>query len=106
MLALLQSDRHVAQEALADAVTKSNKLLKLCNRNYGAFDTKGFALCGLALCEENPVHITKAIKAYRAARAINRDAGYLAQNLRLFDQLAKADSESVLKNVRLAASGE
>jgi len=62
------------------------------------------ALCGLALCgEANPV--APAVEAYRAARAINSDAGVVGRVLRLFDALAQADEAGVLADARAAAGG-
>jgi len=63
------------------------------------------ALAGLAVCE-GPQYVAAAITAYRAARAINKDAGIVKRVLRLFDELAKSDSNGVLVEVRVAAAGE
>jgi len=38
--------------------------------------------------------------------AINKDAGIVQRVLRLLDELAKADANGVLKDVRAAAAGE
>src|SRR6266508_5606359 len=56
------------------------------------------------LCEGGQ-HILGAIAAYRAARAINKNAGVIARVLRLFDTLALADSAGLLAGVRPTAGG-
>lgn len=63
------------------------------------------ALSGLAICED-PGYIAAAKESFRAARAINADAGVVGGVLRLFDVLAETDTEGVLGEVRAAAAGE
>jgi len=104
VIALRQADRPAAQEAFVAAVQQAEQLLAHSAQNYAALDSKGLALSGLALCE-GPQHVAAAIAAYRAARAINKDAGIVGRVLRLFDELAKADSTRILKEVRAAAAG-
>ncbi len=104
VIALRQGDRAAAKEAFSSAVTSADALLGHSEKNYGALDAKGLDLCGLALCEGNKNYIPDAIKAYSSARAVNRDAGIVV--LRLFDELAKADSAELLAGVRAAAAGE
>ena len=48
----------------------------------------------------------EAIEVYRAARAINKDAGVVGRVLRLFDTLAESDAAGALAGVRAAAAGE
>ena len=67
---LRQGDRTTAQEAFATAVAQANALLTQTAQNYGALDTKGLALCGLVLCSKGE-HLTAAVEAFQAARAIN-----------------------------------
>ncbi len=104
-IALRQGDRPAAQEAFAAAVQQAEQMLAHSAQNYAALYSKGLALAGLALCE-GPQHIAAAIAAYRTARAINKDAGIVKRVLRLLDELAKADANGVLKDVRAAAAGE
>ena len=105
-LNLLQRCREAAaQEAFAAAVYATDELLSFTAQNYAALQTKGLALCGLTLCDSGN-RTSAASEAYRAARAINRDAGIVARVLRLFDALAVVDSTGVLKEVRAAAAGE
>ncbi|NUO81775.1 hypothetical protein HUU05_17025, partial [candidate division KSB1 bacterium] len=108
-IALRQADRPAALEAFAAAVQHTEHMLAHSAQNYEALDAKGLAWSGLALCE-GPQHvaaaIAAAIAAFRAARALNQDAGIVKGVLRLFDELAKADKKGVLKEVRAAAAGE
>jgi len=103
--ALRQGDRLAARVAFATALTQARDLLSHSPQFYAALDTTGLALCGLALCE-NAAHIPGAKEAYKAARALNTDAGIVGRVLRLFDTLAQADTVGLLAEVRAAAAGE
>lgn len=105
LIELRQKDPTAAQEAFAAAVSATDELLSFTAQNYAALDTKGLALCGLTLCD-GVNRTAAASEAYRAARAINRDAGIVARVLRLFDALVVVDAAGVLKEVRAAAAGE
>jgi tetratricopeptide (TPR) repeat protein len=96
-----------AQEAFSAAINESNTLLGHAEKNYAALDCKALSLCGLALCETEKklLHVEEAIKTYRAARAIDRDPGYVKGVLRLFDELAKEDKEGILLKVRSIFAG-
>jgi tetratricopeptide (TPR) repeat protein len=105
VIARRQHDEPTARAAFAAAIAHSDTLLGQTAQNYGALDTKALALCGLALIEGRQ-HLPAAITAYRAARAINNDAGVVAGVLRLFDALALADATGALASVRAAAEGK
>ncbi len=111
-----KSDFTRAYEAFAAAVQQAEQLLAHSAQNYAALDAKGLALSGLALCE-GPPHVAvdtfrvetfrrNVSTTFRAARAINKDAGIVKRVLRLFDELAKADTAGILQDVRAAAAGE
>ncbi|HKS39079.1 MAG TPA: tetratricopeptide repeat protein, partial [Blastocatellia bacterium] len=104
LIALRQQDCVAAQEAFAAAVTESDQLLDYSMQNFAALDSKGLALCGLALCDQVN-RAQDAIEVYKAARAINKDAGIVNRVLRLFDALAVADDKGLLAGVRDAAGG-
>jgi tetratricopeptide (TPR) repeat protein len=104
LIALQLEDMPAAIEAFAAAVSAASELLAFTAQNYYALDTKGMALCGLTLCD-GVNRTAAASEAYRAARAINRDAGIVARVLRLFDALSVMDAAGVLKEVRAAATG-
>jgi tetratricopeptide (TPR) repeat protein len=103
--ALRQGDRMAARDAFATALHQADELLTWSPQFYQALDTKGLALCGLALCE-NSEHIPGAKEAYKAARTINSDAGIVGRVLRRFDALVKADTAGILTEVRAEAAGE
>jgi len=104
IVALRQGDRAAAQEAFAAAVAQADALLAHTPQYYRALDSRGLALCGLALCEARNL-VSEAVAAFRAARAINRDVGIVSRVLCLFDALAAADTAGVLAGVRGAAAG-
>jgi tetratricopeptide (TPR) repeat protein len=105
VILLRHGDRSAAQEAFAAAVAHADALLTHTSHNSGALDTKGLALCGLVLCGEG-AHLTAAVEAFQAGRAITQDSGIVQPVLRLLDALALADAAGVLAPVRAAAAGE
>ena len=121
-IALRQGDRAAAQEAFTAALAQADALLALTAQNFAALDSKGLALAGLVLCENlvgaglvpalgadtRPAPTQAAIAAYRAARAIDKDAGIVGRVLRLLDALASAHPQGaeMLAAVRAAAAGE
>lgn len=105
IIAFRQGDHMAAQEAFAAAEAQANTLLDYEPQNYDALDTRGFALCGLTLCEGKS-HVPAAIEAYRASRTINRDAGNVRRSLSNFDALALGDTEGLLAEVRTVVAGE
>jgi tetratricopeptide (TPR) repeat protein len=105
VIALRQGDRLAAQEAFTTAVNQANALLTHTAHSYDSLDTKGLALCGLVLCDAGE-HLTAAVEAFQAARAINRDPGIVQRVLRLLDALVLADAAGILVQVRTAAAGE
>lgn len=104
-LALLGNDRDSARERFTAMIGETDALLEHTPELFKALDAKALALAGLALLD-GAQHIPAAIAAYRAARAINRDAGIVARTLRLLDLLATADDAGLLRDVRAAAAGE
>jgi hypothetical protein len=72
--------------------------------NYGALYAQGLALCGTALVDGEPdakERIAEAIYSYAAANTATVEApGTLAEALRLFEALARADKAGVLAPVR------
>lgn len=104
VIALRQNDRSAAKQAFQEALTHADKQLEATPQLYRALDNKGLALAGLVLCGE-PMRLVEAIEAYRTARTINKDAGYVNNKLRLFDALAIMDNNGLLNEVREAAEG-
>lgn len=105
LIALRQEDVAGAREAFTEAVTQAETMLMYSAQNYVALDSKGLALCGLAVCGDIG-RVAEAAEVYRAAREINKDEGIVGRALRLFDTLAEADAAGMLAGVRAAAAGE
>src|SRR5579885_582600 len=105
LIALRQGDVAAALEAFMEAVAQAETMLTHSAQNCDALDSKGLALCGLVVCGDAG-RVAEAAEAYRAARAINRDAGIVGRVLRLFDTLAESDGAGLLAGVRAAATGE
>ncbi|MBI4672697.1 MAG: TIR domain-containing protein [Chloroflexi bacterium] len=114
IIALRQGDRAAAQEAFAQAVRHADAILVNTPQYYTALDAKGLALCGLALLTERTDETIAAqkraevLETFRAARAVNSDAGVVKSVVRLVDQLALAIpyGDAVLAEVRRAAEGK
>jgi len=105
VIAVRQGDSASAKDAFKTAIKASGILLGHSDTNYGALDAKGLALCGLALCGGERNYIEEAIHAYTKARSITRAPGIVGRVLRLFDELAKADTQELFAGVREAAGG-
>jgi tetratricopeptide (TPR) repeat protein len=105
LIALKQGDAAAACEAFTEAVAQAEMMLGRSAQNFRALDSKGLGLCGLAVCGDAG-RVAEAAEAYRAARAINRDAGIVKRVMRLFDTLAGEDKAGALAGVRASAAGE
>lgn len=105
VIALCQGDLAAARVAFDEAVAAAGSLLAHTPHLYAAQESKGLALCGLALLAEQP-DLTAAVEAYRAARAATTAPGIVGRALRLFDALAVADEAGVLAPVRPVVAGE
>jgi tetratricopeptide (TPR) repeat protein len=115
LIALRQGDQAAAQEAFTAAVAQAEQLLTHTPQYYEALDAKGLALCGLVVIKSQGVGLQvtgsnvereNAVAAYRAARAINRDAGIVGRVVRLLEALAVVDSAGVVASMRAVAAGE
>jgi len=134
IIALRQEDTESAQAAFRQAIAQADELLAKTPEYYEALDAKGLALCGLALVERGNLtglnedtlnldavqknqhslkeaqgdlsgFIREAIETFQKAREIAPHAGVVKRVLRLFDELAKCDSEGVLEGVRVHVEG-
>lgn len=105
VIALRTGDSDVAKEAFQAAVDQAEAHLSYSEQVYRALDTKGLAICGLALAREDKGLVSPAMDAYRKARDITADIGIVAGVLRLFDALQEADATGVLVAVREVAAG-
>ena len=107
VITLRQGDKPAAQEAFSAAAAQAESLLAQTPQFLSALDSKGLALCGLAVGSANEFaaparnqRIDEARAAFIAARAINKEAGIVGRVLRLFDALALMDTGGVLAGVR------
>ena len=115
IISLRQSDTNTANQSFIRAIAQADEILSKTPEYYEALDAKGLALCGLILCGRGAVPASRqgdpaptlddAIEIFRKARNIAPHAGIVKRNLRLFDELAKCDSEGILKDVRKAVEG-
>lgn len=121
IIALRQGDEVAARGAFVRAIGQADEILSKTAEYYSALDAKGLALCGLALCRSrlqrddspNADNLSRfkrdlqdAIETFRKARKIAPHAGVVKSVLRLFDELAKCDTEGILKDVRKAVEGK
>jgi len=104
IIALRQNDEAKAQEAFTSALTKANERLIQNTQNYSALDIKGLALCGLSLCEQVDRRLD-AIKAFKAARLINKDEGVVKRLKCLLDALPFRSKE-ILQEAWPVAGGK
>ena len=96
---MLQGDLITSKIQFHMAVTQADSILSNTYSYYDALDAKGLALSGLALIEDKE-NISFAKEAYLAARKVAKGAGIVKRNLRIFDKLAKMDSENILTDIR------
>ncbi len=121
IIALRQGDRSAARQAFTRAISQADEIFAKTLNYYDALDTKGLALCGLALTVgadlrlrpaggqtrgSAPTEIDDAIETFRKARKIAPHAGLARSVLRLFDELAKCDESGLLEPVRAAVEGK
>jgi tetratricopeptide (TPR) repeat protein len=93
-----------ARAAFTDALNAADALLASTPDTYDELDSRALSLCGLAVTGDAG-RVTEASEAFRAARAVTRGEGVVAQVLQLFDALAACDESGVLAPVRPAAAG-
>jgi len=94
-----------ARKNFQTALNQVNAELSQGRKDYRILDIKGLNLSGLVLCGETE-QLLEAIASYRAARAIHKGKGVIAEVTRLFDALAVCDTDGILSEVRAAAAGE
>lgn len=111
IITLRQGEITVAQVAFRLAVVQADEILAKTPDFYQALDTKGLALCGLALCnrgaitDEDKENLQQAVYAFTTTRKIAPHIGVVKEVLQLFDELAKCDPEGVLIDVRKTVAG-
>jgi tetratricopeptide (TPR) repeat protein len=106
-----------AEAAFAQAVMHADARLLRTGEDYTHLDSRGLALCGLALADHRtaqstgqpPAHpdaLADATESFRHARRITTAAGITARTLRLLDQLTLTDPDHFLHRPRAAAAGQ
>ena len=107
---LRQGAEGMANQVSRLTITQADEILTKTPDYYEALDAKGLALCGLALTSIDDLRKDdfrqKAIDIFLAARKIAPHLGIVNRNLQLFDELAKCDTEGILKDVRPAVEGK
>jgi tetratricopeptide (TPR) repeat protein len=110
LVALQQGDRAAAQEACTASIAHSNVLLERDAQNVDALDAKMLSLCALAICKgrqsSGSTEAAEALTAYRAARALNQDAGVVSRLLRLLGLLMAQDTLGALESVKAAVGSK
>jgi hypothetical protein len=101
----------LARGAFVRAVGQADEILSKTAEYYSALDAKGLALSGLLvignwrLDGEKEKLLAEAVAMFKKARKIAPHAGVVKSVLRLFDELAKCDTEGILKGVREVVAG-
>ena len=113
IIALRQGDEVAAREAFVRAIGQADEILSKTAEFYSALDAKGLSICGLLICDlrlksgerSSDELIAEAVETFKKARKIAPHAGIVKATLRLFDELAKCDTEGILKDMRKAVEG-
>jgi tetratricopeptide (TPR) repeat protein len=111
---LRQGEQDAARQGFEQAIVQADQVLARTSNYYTALYAKALALYGLALCiaQEGQSslssrgRIAEATDAFHQAYCIAPHAGVIRHNLQLFDELAKCDSEGVIRDVRPAVEGK
>lgn len=104
VIALRRGKTAIAREAFDETIVRAEAVLKTSPEYFQAWDAKGIALCGLALCD-GVDNRAAAIDAYRHARKINSDPGIVSRALRLFGALVESDAAGILTEVKTSVTG-
>ncbi len=105
LIVLQQGDKATARKAFARTIGQVDEIFTKAPEYFDAPDAKGLAFCGLAICEDKK-QIKNAIESFHVARKVSPHTGIVKSVLRLFDELAKCDTEGILKDVRPAVEGK
>lgn len=97
-----QGKTREATKSFEKALEKSVEVLQRTSLYYRALDAMGVSYSGLTLSEEAGEYLDEAIGAYETAHLITNEPGIVRGRLRLFEALAKDDSEKKLVLVRNA----
>jgi tetratricopeptide (TPR) repeat protein len=83
-----QGDRSMAEDSFLDAHSEAVSLRGKEGQRVEYLDAEGIACCGLALVtERGEERLDRAMRAFRAARAITAASGIIDRTVRLLDEL-------------------
>ncbi len=105
IIALRQGDKEKARGWFRMAVDEAKEMLTRNPKHFAVMEAQGLASCGQFACGD-AADLTEAIAAYRAARALTKDAGIVKRALRLFDALRVAIPGGDLEVVRGVVAGQ
>jgi tetratricopeptide (TPR) repeat protein len=105
IVALRQGDCDTGQRSFTTSLQHIRAMNDKSHPLYQDIFTTGLALCGLAICE-NAAYVSIAKTTFGEARAICAEKGVIQWITQLFDALAKADSNGLLREVRPCITGE
>lgn len=97
-----QGKTREATKSFEKALEKSVEVLQRTSLYYRALDAMGLSYSGLTLSVEADEYLDEAVSAYEVAQLIANEPGIVPRRLRLFEALAKNDSEKKLVLVRNA----
>ncbi|WP_291131768.1 TIR domain-containing protein [Flavobacterium sp. UBA7682] len=98
---LLLNNKSESKKYFEKALNEANIYIDRCDKNAGAFTSKGFAFAGLFKLnidyEQNKI---KAITAYKQARKLDSGKGIIQQRLKFFDYLGiKDDYPNIFESI-------
>lgn len=103
LAAVMKGDLSAAKKAFKKAMTLANEILEMgdADETYSLLVEMGLIFCGLAVSESR-AYIPKAVNAFRAARAIYKNAAVSIGAYCEFDILAAADKDGILSEIKEA----
>jgi len=105
IIALLDADPLKARESFETAVAEAEGRLTRERDDHLALAGKALSLGGLAMSGVE-TDLDAIEDTWRAARAINREAGIVGREIRLLEALAPADRTGILERMCAAASAD
>jgi tetratricopeptide (TPR) repeat protein len=105
VILLKQGELDLAQEAFSRTIARSNAILLKTAEYFDALDAKGLAMCGLELIL-NTGNLSDAKQVFIAARNILSNFSAHKRRLLYFDEIAKADNNRILDEVRPLLAGQ
>jgi tetratricopeptide (TPR) repeat protein len=99
---LRQEDRDEAYDAFDLAIAEADALLDDASDRFAALDVMGLAWLGIAVAGKE-YRLGEAAEAFVAARAVTQAPGVIARVRRLLDELAKADRDGLVAQIRPVA---